>query len=107
MTDPAAGLRIRRVLPSGALDASFGAPQFASGSCADNTFVEFNQIFPHPDGSVTLLYFPQGGGHFFLKQYTNAGQLDASFGNGGVYDLSFLNKALKAAKEPTVSTPKL
>ena len=82
-------LRIRRVLPSGALDASFGAPQFASGSSADNTFVEFNQIFPHPDGSVTLLYFPQGGGHFFLKQYTNAGQLDASFGNGGVYDLSF------------------
>ncbi len=25
----------------------------------------------------------------------------------GIYDLSFLNKALKAAKEPTVSTPKL
>ena len=25
----------------------------------------------------------------------------------GIYDLTFLNKVLKAAKEPTVSTPKL
>ena len=82
-------LRVRRVLASGALDPGFGAPLFASGTSADNTYVEFSQIFPHADGSVTLVYFPQGGGHIFFKQYTNTGQLDASFGSGGVYELSF------------------
>jgi hypothetical protein len=25
----------------------------------------------------------------------------------GIYDLTFLNKALKAAKQPTIATPKL
>ena len=82
-------LHIRRVLPSGAIDSGFGAPLVASGSQADNTYVEFGQIFPHPDGSVTVLYFPDGGGSVFLKQYTNTGQLDASFGTGGVSELAF------------------
>ena len=82
-------LRVRRVLPNGAIDPDFGAPLFASGSSADHTYVEFRKIFPHPDGSVTLVYGTQGGTDIFLKQYTTTGEPDATFGSGGVAVVSF------------------
>jgi uncharacterized delta-60 repeat protein len=66
-------LAVRRLLEDGSTDLDFAAPRGVSGYPGDLTL--------QPDGKVVVA---GSQGQFDLVRYTAAGQLDASFGSGGV-----------------------
>ncbi|MGB3342553.1 MAG: T9SS type A sorting domain-containing protein [Aequorivita sp.] len=75
-----------RYLPDGSLDTSFGTDGLVTTPAGDNYYEYFNSLHIQPDQKIitSTTFMGNGETDFSIVRYLPNGQLDSSFGDGGV-----------------------
>jgi uncharacterized delta-60 repeat protein len=71
-----------RYTSTGQLDTSFGTGGKVTTDINQNSTDQANAIALQPDGKIVLAGY--SGSHYALARYTSSGQLDTTFGTGGI-----------------------